>query len=555
MYYGELQTTLFNVERKKFQAAYFPKIYENADHTTLFLSPPIPLFYSIKGTTKVNSQFKSCLIVILNENMDVIAKTISDENGVYEAPSYATGNYIIAKPLSGQACPKISGMLDSNTKDVYWANLKEIAYDGDSNNLDMFFDMVIQNSSAVILSLNPDHYWKLDDPLNVTDEITSVAGTITGTLIQQNPLPIYNAATEYSLDFDQTDYVDLNQGAAYDEGTLSFTFESPLSYNQNITDTSSADPYFVVQIVNLKLSIYTGAGYGFTHPSFEPNKPYNITITKQAGSTECSLYINGEFIQTLNVNAQTIGIDLIGGYRGHSNDYLGKLDNVCLWNRILSDDEIRLLGSQGVIHRYRDAVLNKFNVKHYWTLDDPLYIDEYGTKILATVSGTISQVPALTTPIRTKSDENALQLSTDSIIKTNIDTSLDVSSLSILIETDSALSGRQVIIDSANGISVGLNGNQITLYLSSDNLSTITLSPSTVYHIVVTKNGDTFKLYVDGVLDSTFTITGGELIVGYIGVNSDETNDHFLGKIDEVGYFVGELTATEVANIYKATGL
>lgn len=130
MDYGTLQTTKF-IHEEHGRPAYLNWRFKNQDATTRFFIPTLATTNTISGTTRVNSQYESCLIIILDENMDIIAKTKSDENGVYTVPSNAVGNYIIAKPLTDQACPMISGKVDHNDVEIPWANLKQKHNDGE----------------------------------------------------------------------------------------------------------------------------------------------------------------------------------------------------------------------------------------------------------------------------------------------------------------------------------------------------------------------------------------------------------------------------------------
>lgn len=79
------------------------------------------------------------------------------------------------------------------------------------------------------------------------------------------------------------------------------------------------------------------------------------------------------------------------------------------------------------------------------------------------------------------------------------------------------------------------------------------------YHIVMTVDGTSVKIYVNGVLDfdQTFTYSTAGLTsqVTNIGRYGDYGDFHIDGLIDEVAYFNSTLTAANVTTLYNATGL
>jgi len=90
----------------------------------------------------------------------------------------------------------------------------------------------------------------------------------------------------------------------------------------------------------------------------------------------------------------------------------------------------------------------------------------------------------------------------------------------------------------------------------SGNLWKTGLSEETWYHIVVTQEGNTRKIYIDGVEVSTESsaYTGG--ITGnptYIGSNVATTEDYYTvdGIIDEMGFWSRALTSDEITTLYN----
>jgi hypothetical protein len=93
-----------------------------------------------------------------------------------------------------------------------------------------------------------------------------------------------------------------------------------------------------------------------------------------------------------------------------------------------------------------------------------------------------------------------------------------------------------------------------------------TLSENTWYHVAVTSNGTSYKLYIDG-QEEAFTLTGGVDSGDWLGDTEKTDNitigvfkraaldDFFNGVIDEVRLYRRALSANEIKQNMKAVGL
>ena len=88
--------------------------------------------------------------------------------------------------------------------------------------------------------------------------------------------------------------------------------------------------------------------------------------------------------------------------------------------------------------------------------------------------------------------------------------------------------------------------------------SSITLNTGDWYNVLLTANGTTAKLYIDGSqLGSDLTIGSGRTGIGssaVIGKYNYSSSFNFSGKIDEVGIWNTALTSTQIQSIYDAKG-
>ncbi|MFA5484768.1 MAG: LamG domain-containing protein [Candidatus Pacearchaeota archaeon] len=147
-----------------------------------------------------------------------------------------------------------------------------------------------------------------------------------------------------------------------DDGTISF-YTRVLSYSPTATafltkriTTGGGDPSLFVFIYGQKVAIDYGkhAGvYRWTTSYIMPlNELKHITITRKSG-TGMKLYIDGTLMDTTtieNVPLDSIGPSLlyIGRDSTSSQYYLnGQLSNIKIWNRELSNEEVKLLYEKG----------------------------------------------------------------------------------------------------------------------------------------------------------------------------------------------------------------
>ncbi len=118
--------------------------------------------------------------------------------------------------------------------------------------------------------------------------------------------------------------------------------------------------------------------------------------------------------------------------------------------------------------------------------------------------------------------------------------------------TNTALAGHRLAIKTDYGMQfTHYNGTYYT-----KNTASAVLSLNTTAHIVVTYNGTTtFKIYKDGTIFETFTLTNAIVnntqAVTFGGrVYSTGYDEGFVGKMDEIAYLPSELTSTQVSELY-----
>ena len=92
-------------------------------------------------------------------------------------------------------------------------------------------------------------------------------------------------------------------------------------------------------------------------------------------------------------------------------------------------------------------------------------------------------------------------------------------------------------------------------YLSC--ISTTTVSTGTFYHVAVTYDGTTLRLYIDGSEEASDATSSGTLntnsVTEYIGrLDSSITAQDWDGKVDECGVWNRALGSSEVSDLYNS---
>ena len=125
-----------------------------------------------------------------------------------------------------------------------------------------------------------------------------------------------------------------------------------------------------------------------------------------------------------------------------------------------------------------------------------------------------------------------------------------VGSLGGVVSWGENTTGKRRSLVYTSGGTIGFSG-----YGGAANLfGTTTLSTSNWSHVVFTLSGSSCKLYLNGSLEASGTVTLASYssTAGYIGQTAS-VNEYFDGKIDQVRIFNKELSSSEVSTLYAET--
>ena len=331
-----------------------------------------------------------------------------------------------------------------------------------------------------------------------------------------------------------------------------------------------------------KVELYSFGNVGYntechTAPSAGQWHHYVAVINRAETVTELTAYIDGQRPTPLSVtradNSNSFGAEpvLIASNSG-SQFFNGSIDDVRIYNRALSTDEIKRLYKMGGTFKINDSRKDTLTsgLVGYWTFDGP---DMAGTvaydKSGQGNNGTLTNGPVRATG---KIGQGTSLDGSNDYAQVPANSSLDITdniTLAAWVYRKSAPNKHGVI----SKVNSGENNAVYELSLGTDNtveffstngtpvsvLSTGVVSLNTWQHVAATRNGTTVSFYINGVLDSTGTMSGtfgsgGYVLVGAGSQSAGSPINMLNGTIDDARVYNRALSADEVKRLYKMGG-
>jgi hypothetical protein len=437
--------------------------------------------------------------------------------------------------------------------------------------------MTYQQVQAASLTTNLNGYWDLNETSGsradsagantLTDNasVTSnpgVTGIATGSAAQ-----FTRANTEY---FSKTDNADLS-AADVDLTVAGWFYLDSVSTTRYLIAKGSS----TVSLSTIDYRIYFSSG-GTVNWNVS-NGTTSATVSTAAGSAIANQWyyvvawhdaVNDQIGISLN-NAAAITSAHTGGVNDTTGTFYvgvgpgadvnglhdGRMDEVAVWKRVLTADERASLYNGGFGRMYRDlSAPLKGSLVSYWDMEE-----DSGTRSDAHYHGQ-NHTTATGSPTVTQgkfSNAYTFNGSTDYLSNSALTTSLSGDmSASLWVKSSSSTTSMR-IFDLAQAATIG---TQITMgsgVIGLDNSGGPTSSVSTGsgmndgqwHHVVVTRSGTTYTLYVDNVSIGTSGGTAPTYTRVFIGVRSNALN-FFNGSIDDVRVFNTALTTTQIAALY-----
>ena len=466
---------------------------------------------------------------------------------------YAAGQVKIAQSASGQGAPLTSGLVG------YWT------FDGSKTN---FGTNTTQDSSG-----NGNTGTLVSMSTTTSPTIGKIGQALKFNPTANNVSIADNSTIEVSTNFALAFWMKLNSNAAGNvitKGTGPNASMTGIRLNATaFYATASASNILTVPQANL--APYIGQ---WTHV---------VVVSTAAGS---KMYFNGAATSTgatlstffNNSGTLKIGAQPQGFFDSGTNSVNGTIDDVRIYNRALSAQEVQQLYVQGggIIGKSNTVALTT-GLVGYWSFDGSQ--TNFGTNTTKDSSGqgntgTLVSMSTTTSPTIGKIGQALKFNGVASLVSAPDNASIDPSNLTISywikfsVPLASQPTAFPVAIGKYNlsthtgyGIIFATTINSLTFRVGDGTTLHDDVIPSGVsalfgtgwHHVVGTFNGSTELLYVDGVLKATnagtFTPSyGGEPLL--IGAFSAAGADDVAGTIDDVRVYNRALSAQEVAQLY-----
>lgn len=304
---------------------------------------------------------------------------------------------------------------------------------------------------------------------------------------------------------------------------------------------------------------------------------HHIAVTQNSSGVFQGVYVDGRLdtasntgnsLGAMGVNKTNIGATLYQAFPQGVNFVNGQIDEVRVYNRILSEAEIRKLYQSGNVISKPPTNLG---LAGYWKFDEgsgSAIFDSSGRNNHGTTSGAFAATfidGKRGKALSFDGTNDYVSVPRNSILNSTIDGSHTVSmwirnsqvtTVDRLFGMPDATSGTHAVL--LNYTSVGKvsyyegSGADVNSLLST----TADLNNGKWRHLVFQLDGTTMRIYVDGVLDSSRTMVAATLSDEnlYIGRTRgiDASDQYFNGLIDDVRIYNRALSAQEIRTLYQS---
>ena len=380
-------------------------------------------------------------------------------------------------------------------------------------------------------------------------------------------------ANTYSLDFDGIDdYFDT--GYSYDatvnnnlslsfwiNSTRSGTFIFPLSITTGAG--ASGYPNAIVMIWNKKLLIQDRTGWNFGSALINDGNWHNIVVTaaysgNTTAGTNLNMYVDGNLTPDISTSTMSSGTNsylqgtlFLGNFNGVDKPMTCILDEVAVWESILSTEEITSLYNSGTPTTISGAVAwYRMGDNGAWKSPQWLIPNNENKDKVSNYSFEFDGV-----------DDYLVIANNTTIGRTqNISFSVWVnlgatSRQYIIGNTTSSNGGAGLAVESGNNLVFQIGNGSNDSFFNSRVSSFSTYAPiNTWNHILATWDGTDSKIYINGILRNTWSPTlpyiinySGAFDIGWRGFGAYKTN----GKLDELALFD---SGVSIGDVYDGSG-
>jgi len=326
-----------------------------------------------------------------------------------------------------------------------------------------------------------------------------------------------------------------------------------------------------------KVSIFLNDGgsqkvYNFTSANININNWYQLTTTINRQTNEAKLYINGKYIQTVNISATTGSLISDGAFRiGYDlggSTFNGLIDEVKIYNSALTDDEVKQDYNQGSVIQFGS---NTQNIGGTTTSLD-YCIPGDNSYCASPVAEWKMDEGIGTSTLDTSGNNNTGTITGATWTQGKIGSGLNFDGITNIVDVpDLAFNGPFTysfwinsnnnsgtkMWSSGNGSQkFGMNaGSFFTRVISSSDNTIILPSQNNWHYIVLSRNSnDKVDLYVDGkqpIRLFSDAVQSGTTYFSIIGMANDGSGQYYNGKIDHVKIYNYARTTAQIAYDYN----
>ncbi len=353
-----------------------------------------------------------------------------------------------------------------------------------------------------------------------------------------------------------------NNGVTY---LISKGISADIPY-QIVTDSSASPKINFLRYDDLSPTIDLTS-----NSSLQLNAWNHIAVTSNQNS-DSLIYINGiQDAANTGTHAPTdIGSDLyFGSFNGASNFFEGKMDDIRIYNRVLSTQEVKKLYNAGQAKQGVSTKKRELGLAGYWTFDNK-DINWAGNTIQDTSgngnTGTLTGMSAAITPslgkrgqaFRFDGSDDEVDIGTlgDNVITENTPFSISLWTKPGRFTFSNYLVNRTPIsgftFDAAPSGQIRFFQQGSTNLVRNSNTGALTLNQWS--HVVATWTGSLtatdIHIYVDGVEVSYAQTQDGVTLTNNTG--SVVIGETYLGDIDDVRIYSRPLSLAEVQQLYNS---
>jgi len=421
-------------------------------------------------------------------------------------------------------------------------------------------------------------YWKCDESsgTNVAGSLSAYAGTLSGTS-SWGAGKLNNAFTlSASGSFFKSTISSGLSSSFTVAGWVKFTSSGTTEHIFNSHVTSYDNYWFMVnrnasnQIVG---NMYDGTNNPNTTTTITVSSGVwtHIAFVRDTGADTISVYINGILGASTNdttTSTPTYGVFGIGEDRsGTDRDFAGSIDEMGLWSRALSADEILQIANSGRGNSYPfTATPSLYGAVAFYNLDDSSgnAVDSTGNGYTLTNNNTITYTTGKINNCATLGTGNTNKYFSANVV--DPDSYNSGFSISFWLHFNTVPSGSDNDIfefqDTSNsGIFMRVNSSSSTTFRfgtgngadQGQTTYTSSWSSGTWYHIAMVHNATSNTYYVNGSqvaqkTTGTITLSGNQSTIN-IGRNTANVN-YSNARYDMFGIFLREISSTEVSALY-----